>query len=64
MTINGRLPKRSTYTLAIRLPGKWVTEYKPIINPINDGAAPSDMAKGVKIGYWACKSKKAMNRNR
>ncbi|MNE76488.1 hypothetical protein D3C80_1727270 [compost metagenome] len=36
----------------------------PIIQPMKAGPAPSDMANGVRIGYCACRSKKARNRNR
>jgi hypothetical protein len=48
----------------MRFPGKCVMEYMPIINPIKEGAAPREIAKGVKIGYCACKSKKATNKNK
>ncbi|MNE45896.1 hypothetical protein D3C80_1402090 [compost metagenome] len=36
----------------------------PIMSPIKDGAAPKEIAKGVKIGYCACRSKKATNKNK
>lgn len=36
----------------------------PIIQPIKAGPAPREMAKGVRIGYCACKSKNARKRNR
>ncbi|MNI73116.1 hypothetical protein D3C73_1290950 [compost metagenome] len=55
---------RSTSTPASRFPGRCVSEYMPIIHPMKAGPAPREIAKGVRMGYWACRSKKARKRNK